>query len=207
MAGGRGTRLKASCEKPLFSFVNKPLISYVLDNLLESDVDIVIIALSPHTVKTREFLVKNGIGEFENLNQEVSYIVTPGEGYVNDYNYLLGLLEGFSKDNVVFSINADLPLVSSDIINYCLFEYSIQDKDALSVFVPEDVVVGWDIDYAYVFKSLVPTGVNIVRSENIIQEHVDLVVCDKPQLALNINTKHNLQIALKFLKENKYLEK
>ena len=69
MAGGRGTRLKASCEKPLFSFVNKPLISYVLDNLLESDVDIVIIALSPHTVKTREFLVKNGIGEFENLNR------------------------------------------------------------------------------------------------------------------------------------------
>lgn len=206
MAGGKGTRLNASCEKPLFKFNDKPLISYTLDNLLSSDVDIVIIALSPYTIETREFLIKNGIGEFESLNQRVSYIVTPGEGYVNDYNYLLGLLEVFSKDNVIFSINADLPLVSSDIINYCLFEYDVQDKDALSVFVPEDVVIGWDIDYGFVFDGLVPTGVNIVRSENIIQEQTDLVVCDKPQLALNINTKHNLQIALNFLKENNVLE-
>ena len=207
MAGGKGTRLKASCEKPLFKFNNKPLISYTLDNLLNSDVDVVIIALSPHTKKTKEFLIEKGSGEFENLDQKVSYIVTPGEGYINDYNYLLGLLEVFSKDNVVFSINADLPLISSDIINDFLYEYSVQDKDALSVFVPEDVVIGWNIDYAYVFRGLVPTGVNIVRSENIIQEQTDLVVCDKPQLALNINTKHNLQIALNFLKENEYLEK
>ena len=139
MAGGKGTRLKASCEKPLFKFNNKPLISYTLDNLLNSDVDVVIIALSPHTKKTKEFLIEKGIGEFENLDQKVSYIVTPGEGYINDYNYLLGLLEVFSKDNVVFSINADLPLISSDIINDFLYEYSVQDKDALSVFVPRRV--------------------------------------------------------------------
>lgn len=203
MAGGKGTRLNTPVEKPLYKFNNKNLLSCTLDNLLKSNVDIVIIALSPHTINTKNFLVNHGCKEFKDLSQKVSYIVTPGEGYIKDYNFLLSLLESFSLDNTVFSINADLPLVSYDIINSILMEYECQDRDALSVFVPEELFIEWDIDYGYAFEGIVPTGVNIVRSENIIQEQTDLIVSDKPQLALNINTLHNHKIAKKFLKENK----
>lgn len=203
MSGGKGTRLNSSCEKPLFDFNGDFLIQCTLNNLLNSNVDIVVIALSPYTPYTEEFLVDNGVVLFKDLTQKVSYIITPGNGYVEDYNYLLEMFEEFSKDNVVFSINVDLPLISSNIINYFLDEYFSHSFDALSVFVPESLLIDLDVDYGYVFEGVVPVGVNIVRSENIVQEQYDLVVCDKPQLALNINTKHNLQIALNFLKENR----
>ena len=36
MSGGKGTRLKADVEKPLFKLRGKPLIDYVIKNLSDS---------------------------------------------------------------------------------------------------------------------------------------------------------------------------
>ncbi|MCQ2738523.1 MAG: NTP transferase domain-containing protein, partial [archaeon] len=50
MAGGKGERLKADCEKPLFPLNDKFLIDYVLNNLNQSKyLDKIVIAVSPNT--------------------------------------------------------------------------------------------------------------------------------------------------------------
>ena len=76
MAGGRGTRLKVPCEKPLFELHDKPLIKYVLDNLKESKlIDKIIITVSPHSCETTRYL-ESLDDDFEILNKlhEEEYI-------------------------------------------------------------------------------------------------------------------------------------
>ncbi|WP_413824340.1 NTP transferase domain-containing protein, partial [Methanobrevibacter sp. UBA337] len=142
MAGGRGTRLNNKVEKPLYNFNGKPLIDHVIENLQKSKVDKIIIALSPHTNQTLKHLKEKGFKNF-NLNLLDSYnefiLNTPGEGYLKDYNYILGLLEKHSKKDTVLFINTDLPFINYNILNKVLNEYLKIQTDALSVFVPEEI--------------------------------------------------------------------
>jgi adenosylcobinamide-phosphate guanylyltransferase len=200
MAGGCGTRLSGDVEKPLFNFNGKFLIDYVLDNFRDSIVDKIIIALSPHTPCTREYLISKGLSEFNDRLVE-SFIVTPGEGYLKDYNYILGLLEKGSKNDTLVFLNTDLPFVSSKIIDDVIGVYESNSLDALSVFVPETIFKDNNIDYKYAFNDLVPSGLNIVRSENIIQEQEDLII-PLVDLALNINTPNNVSVATDYLKKS-----
>lgn len=202
MAGGRGTRLNNKVEKPLYNFNGKPLIDHVIENLQKSKVDKIIIALSPHTNQTLKHLKEKGFKNF-NLNLLDSYnefiLNTPGEGYLKDYNYILELLEKHSKKDTVLFINTDLPFINYNILNKVLNEYLKIQTDALSVFVPEEIFNTNNLDYKYAYKGLVPSGLNIVRSENIIQEQEDLIL-PHIELALNMNTLNNIQIGLKLLK-------
>ena len=57
MAGGKGTRLKVPCDKPLFKLHDKPLIKFVLDNLTASKlIDEIVIAVSPTPRETTQYL-------------------------------------------------------------------------------------------------------------------------------------------------------
>ena len=86
MAGGRGTRLKVPCEKPLFKLHDKPLIKYVIDNLKESKlIDKIIIAVSPNTLETTRYLDSLG-GDFQILD-------TSGDDYLTDLSYILDYFE------------------------------------------------------------------------------------------------------------------
>ncbi|MCD5409786.1 MAG: NTP transferase domain-containing protein, partial [Methanocellales archaeon] len=74
MAGGHGNRLGKG-EKPLIDLCGKPMISYVLNALCQSErVDKIFIATSPHTPETKKHL--------ENVNYRV--IETMGRGYIPD---------------------------------------------------------------------------------------------------------------------------
>ena len=189
MAGGRGTRLKVSCEKPLFKLHDKPLIKFVIDNLNSSKlIDEIIIAVSPNTCETTEYL-KSLDGEFEILD-------TSGDDYLKDLSFILDYFEKKSKKDILLFINADLPFISSKTIDYVLNYYLNSDKDALSVLVPVDVFDDLGLDYSYEFEGKVPSGLNVLRSENIIQDENQLVL-DKVELALNINTIPDSEIAEK----------
>ena len=52
------------------------------------------------------------------------------------------------------------------------------------------------LEYSYEFDGKVPSGLNILRSENIIQDENQLVL-SKVELALNINTIPDSEIAEK----------
>ena len=189
MAGGMGTRLKVPQEKPLFKLHDKPLIKYVLDNLKSSElIDKIVIAVSPNTRKTTEYL--------KSLNEDFIILDTSGEDYLNDLSYILEYFEKESKEDILLFINADLPFISTETIDYVLNYYLNNDKDALSVIVPVEVFNNLGLKYSYEFNGCVPSGLNILRSENIIQDETQLVL-DKVELALNINTIPDSEIAEK----------
>ncbi len=193
MAGGRGTRLKVPCEKPLFKLHDKPLIKFVLDNLKSSRfIDEIIIAVSPNTPETTDYL--------NSLDGDFKILDTSGEDYLTDLSYILTYFENKSKNDTLVFINADLPFISSETIDNVLNHYFKSDKDALSVLVPVDVFEDLGLEYSYDFEGKVPSGLNVLRSENIIQDENQLVI-SKVELALNINTIPDSEIAEKLYYE------
>ena len=193
MAGGMGTRLEVPVEKPLFKLHDKPLIKYVLDNLNASKlIDEIVIAVSQNTCETTEYL--------KSLNGNFKILDTSGEDYLKDLSYILDYFEKKSKYDILLFINADLPFISSKTIDHVLEVYFNSDKDALSVIVPVEVFDELGIDYSYEFNGCVPSGLNILRSENIVQDETQLVL-KKVELALNINTIPDSEIAEKLYYE------
>ena len=189
MAGGMGTRLKVPCEKPLFKLHDKPLIKYVIDNLKSSRlIDKIVIAVSPNTRQTTEYL--------RSLNEDYKILDTSGDDYLKDLSYILDYFEKRSKEDILVFINADLPFISSQTIDDVITHYLDSDKDALSVLVPVEVFEDLGLEYSYDFDGKVPSGLNILRSENIIQDENQLVLA-KVELALNINTIPDSEIAEK----------
>ena len=194
MAGGRGTRLKVPCEKPLFKLHDKPLIKFVLDNLTASKlIDEIIIAVSPNTRETTQYL--------KSLNGNFKILDTSGEDYLKDLSYILDYFEKKSKDDVLLFINADLPFISTETIDEVLNVYLDSDKDALSVVVPVEIFDDLGLNYSYEYNGCVPSGLNVLRSENIVQDEKQLML-KKVELALNINTILDSKIAEKYY--NKY---
>ena len=193
MAGGMGTRLKVPCEKPLFKLHDKPLIKYVIDNLKSSRlIDKIVIAVSPNTRQTTEYL--------KSLNEDYKILDTSGDDYLKDLSYILDYFEKRSKEDILVFINADLPFISSQTIDDVITHYMDSDKDALSVLVPVEVFEDLGLEYSYDFDGKVPSGLNILRSENIIQDENQLVLA-KVELALNINTIPDSEIAEKLYHE------
>ena len=193
MAGGMGTRLKVPCEKPLFKLHDKPLIKYVIDNLKSSRlIDKIVIAVSPNTRQTTEYL--------RSLNEDYKILDTSGDDYLKDLSYILDYFEKRSKEDILVFINADLPFISSQTIDEVITHYLNSDKDALSVLVPVEIFEQLGLEYSYDFEGKVPSGLNILRSENIIQDE-DQLVLSKVELALNINTIPDSEIAEKLYHE------
>ena len=193
MAGGRGTRLKVPCEKPLFKLHDKPLIKYVIDNINQSKfIDKLFIAVSPNTPETTKYL-NSAEGDFKILD-------TSGEDYLTDLSYILDYFEKKSKDDVLLFINADLPFISTQTIDYVLDYYMNSDKDALSTLVPVEIFEKLGLDYSYEFNGYVPSGLNVLRSVNIVQDEDQLVI-PKDELALNINTIPDSKVAEKLYDE------
>lgn len=187
MAGGRGTRLKVPCEKPLFKLHDKPLIKFVLDNLKASKlIDEIVIAVSPHTRETTLYL--------ENLDGDFKILDTSGKDYLTDLSYILDYFEEKSSDDTLLFINADLPFISTETIDDVLNYYFNSPKDALSVLVPVNIFNELGLEYSYEFEGNVPSGLNVLRSVNIVQDEDQLVI-PKVELALNINTIPDSKVA------------
>lgn len=193
MAGGMGTRLEVPCEKPLFKLCNKPLIKYVLDNLNESKlIDEIVIAVSHHTPETTEYL--------KSLNEDFKILDTSGDSYLTDLSFILDYFEKKSDKDILLFINADLPFISTETIDYVLEYYLKSDKDALSTLVPVEIFKDLGLNYSYEFEGNVPSGLNVLRSVNIVQDEDQLII-PKRELALNINTLLDSQVAEKLYKE------
>lgn len=193
MAGGMGTRLKVPEEKPLFKLHDKPLIKYVIDNLKASKlIDEIVIAVSPHTPETTLYL--------ESLNDDFQILDTSGKDYLTDLSFILDYFEKNSKEDTLLFINADLPFISTETIDFVLDYYSKSAKDALSTLVPVEIFNDLGLNYSYEFNGNVPSGLNVLRSVNIVQDEEQLVI-PKVELALNINTIPDSEIAEKLYGE------
>lgn len=190
MSGGMGTRLKLPIEKPLFKLQEKPLIKHVIDNVSSSKfIDKIFIATSPNTPKTKEYI--------DSINSDCIILDTPGENYMDDLGFILDNFEKSSSDDILVFINADLPFISSKTIDYVIEEYLKTDKDSVSVLVPVEIFEDLELKYSYNFNGLVPSGFNILKSKNVVQEELQLIL-PKKELAININTLQDANVANKF---------
>lgn len=197
MAGGFGTRMKTNEEKPLVLFKNRTLIDHVISNLNESKyIEEIFIATSDNSPNVSTHAKK--INEF-GTDKRITNLNTPGNGYLNDLSFILEYFQKKSEDIILVFINSDLPLVGSEIIDYVIEEYLKNDKPAMSVLVPIEIYEKNGIEPSMSFNDLVPSGLNILKSINEIQEEKNIIIPDI-RLALNINTVEDLKVLNRLFK-------
>jgi adenosylcobinamide-phosphate guanylyltransferase len=195
MAGGKGTRMELSEEKPLLQVGGKTVIEHVIMALKNAKtVSAIVVAVSDYTPKTAQMMLKF----------PVSVIKTPGKEYVSDMGYAVKAL-GLQT---VLAICADLPLITAEVIDAIVDCYERCGKPALSVVVSRETKENLGLGGKYGFeldgKSVVPAGINVIDGRRIDEEELDQEICvlDRAEVALNINTVQELRIAENLFKKN-----
>jgi adenosylcobinamide-phosphate guanylyltransferase len=188
MAGGKGTRMTLSEEKPLLQVGGKPVIEHVLTALKNAKkVSSIVVAVSDYTPKTAKLM----------RQFPVSVIKTPGKEYVSDMGYAIRTL----RLQTVLAIGADLPLITAEAIDAILEGYEQCGKPALSVVVSMETKAQLGLGGKYGFelngKRVVPAGINVIDGQRIDEEELDeeIYVSDRKEVAMNINTVRELRIA------------
>jgi len=193
MAGGRGTRMALSEEKPLVMVGGKAMIERVIDALRGArKVEDLVVAVSKDTPKTavraRELSAKP--------------LDTPGEGYVSDLRYAARRL-GPRK---ILTVSADLPLITSAIIDHIVERYENCGKPALTVAVPTNLCERLGLKPEYVFeikgRTVAPVGVSVVDGGWIEEPEIEeeILILEDEALVVNVNTLEDLGIAEKELR-------
>jgi len=190
MAGGKGTRMDLDCEKPMVEVNNKPMISYVIEALLDSTyVDNILVAVSPNTPETTKYLE----------NFPVTIIATAGIGYIEDLSEALSKREYIKENEVIMTIVADLPFVTGQQLDDVFYHYYERKKPAMCVSVPESIFVEHGIKPTLVFDGLVPTGVNLLLANSDEQDQT-IYESQNIELAFNINTINDLDLSEHYTK-------
>lgn len=179
MAGGKGTRMKSHLEKPLIPIKGKPMIEYVMKALDGAEkIDDIIAATTKYTPKTEDFLKNKGI----------RIIRTPGIDYITDLRYIISKL---NSDQVLLTITADLPLIKSSTLDYVMDQYESCGKSALCVAVQPEIFTRYNLKPSWQLKSIIPSGLNILRSINLEQDE-EVLFINELELALNINSQEDI---------------
>ncbi len=193
MAGGKGTRMNSLEEKPLIEICGKPVIEYVLSALKNAKkIDDIYVAVTERTPKTALHAEK----------LQTKIVTTPGKDYVSDIGYATQTL----KLGKFLAIAADLPLITGEIIDQIVKRYENCGKPALTVAIPIEtkIKIGMSSEYSFKMdnKDVVPTGINIIDGNKRYGDEwldQDIFLLDQIELAININTPQELQIAKKLL--------
>ena len=190
MAGGRGSRLKLSVEKPLLRVYGASMLECVVAALKDvRKVGRIIVAVSQYTPKTAELAKK----------LELEVIETPGKGYVEDMRWAIMKLR--LKHTIV--IAADLPFIKSTLIKRVLRHYARVKKPALAIVVPARPLEDMGLKMRYKFRvkgvEVAPTGINILNGSVLKQSHLDQEIYIESDFLslLNINTLADFRCALK----------
>jgi adenosylcobinamide-phosphate guanylyltransferase len=190
MAGGRGSRLKMG-EKPLVTLFGRPLIDYVALALEDSSVDRIFVATTENVPRTREWAVERGLAVVE----------------TGSYGYVADMIEAVKKAEVtdpIMIIMADLPLVTSDLIDEIIEVYEGRPEPALSTHTPLDLHsrLGRRPDslFNYQGRLIVPAGINVLDGAEIEKEQEDFhLILERIELAVNVNVAGDLMLCEKIM--------
>ncbi len=188
MAGGKGTRMTLAGEKPLVQVGGRPVIEHVLAALGHAKkVDSVVVAVTDSTPLTTSHLA----------SFPVKVLQTPGKEYVSDMGYAVRAL----KLQTIITIEADMPLITGEIIDDIIEHYAWCKKAALAVAVPMETKkkLGMSLGYAFEHQGqiVVPSGINVNDGKRIDDPELDqeVYIVDKAEVAVNINTVGELKTA------------
>ena len=195
MCGGRASRMQEGViEKPLLKVNSVAMVERVILALVSSDrFDRIVAAVSPNTPKTQELLKSKGI----------EIVKTSGEGYSNDLSYLLSKL----KPRRVMVVPSDLPLLNSQIVSEILdaidnSSSSMKDHGpAISIVVEKGFVERIGAKPSIVLDQYCHSGITIFNTISFSTEAVEEYywVMNRKEIALNVNTKEELELAKKLL--------
>jgi len=185
MAGGKGTRMNISNEKLLLEY-KKPVIFHVIDALKNSHCfSQVIVATSPNSPDTKHVLEQN----------RIEILSTPGNGYVNDLNFLLQKMSGS-----VFVTSGDLPLLDKEIIQTLAEKFNsknvwtsflVSKKFLNSLGLESNLLINYgDIDCVH-------TGISIINADkiqNLDQVKENYIILDDKRIAFNLNRKKDYEL-------------
>jgi adenosylcobinamide-phosphate guanylyltransferase len=155
--------------------------------------DRIIAAVSPNTPKTNEFLKSKGI----------EIIETAGEGYSQDLSHLLSKL----KPDKVVVVPSDIPLLNSQIVKEILNIIDDDDdrqeqEQAISIILEKGFVEEIGVKPSIVLMNqYCHSGITIFNSMVVSTEPVKehYLVMNRKEIALNVNTKEELELAEKLL--------
>jgi GTP:adenosylcobinamide-phosphate guanylyltransferase len=196
MCGGRASRMQqqqGSIEKPLIKVDGVAMVERVISALASSNrFDRIIAAVSPNTPKTNEFLKSKGI----------EIIETAGEGYSQDLSHLLSKL----KPHKVVVVPGDIPLLNSQIVKEILNTIDDDDRQeqeqAISIILEKGFVEEIGVKPSIVLMNqYCHSGITIFNSMVVSTEPVKehYLVMNRKEIALNVNTKEELELAEKLL--------
>jgi adenosylcobinamide-phosphate guanylyltransferase len=198
MCGGRASRMQqqqqGGIEKPLIKVDGVAMVERVISALASSDrFDRIIAAVSPNTPKTNEFLKSKGI----------EIIETAGEGYSQDLSHLLSKL----KPDKVVVVPSDIPLLNSQIVKEILNTINDDDdrqeqEQAISIILEKGFVEEIGVKPSIVLMNqYCHSGITIFNSMVVSTEPVKehYLVMNRKEIALNVNTKEELELAEKLL--------
>lgn len=183
-------------EKPLLKVDGVAMVDRVISALASSHrFDRIVAAVSPNTPNTNEFLKSKGIETIE----------TAGEGYSQDLSYLLSKL----KPQKVVAVPGDIPLLNSQIVNEILNIIGDDDDDrqeqepAISIILEKGFVEGIGVKPSIVLMNqYCHSGITIFNTIAAVgTEPVKecYLVMNRKEIALNVNTKEELELAEKLL--------
>jgi len=189
MSGGRGSRMKTGEEKPLVKVAGKSLVERVFDALRGSGrFEEVVAVTSPNAPRTQEFL--------RSLRAEV--VETPGRGYPHDLSVLLA---AFAQEKV-FVVPADLPLLTAKTVAEMVDRVS-QTAPAVSIVLEKSFVEDLGIKPSVVVDSrYCHSGITLFSSGVSGPVEERYVVMNSAEIAVNVNTKEEKEIAELLLVQN-----
>ena len=184
-------------EKPLLKVAGVAMVDRVISALANSNrFDRIVAAVSPNTHKTNEFLKSKGIETIE----------TAGEGYSQDLSCLLSKL----KPKKVVAVPGDIPLLNSQIVNEILSIIVDDDDDddrqeqepAISIILEKEFVEEIGVKPSILLMDqYCHSGITIFNTIAVGTEPVKerYLVMNRKEIALNVNTKEELELAEKLL--------
>ena len=190
MCGGSGTRMGGDIEKSLVSLGGSPLVARVVGALRNSQrFERIVAAVSPIAPATGDFVRSIG----------VQVVETSGAGYSQDLSTVLNDL----RPNRVLVISADMPLVSSQIIDEIASKE--QTKPLLSIILTKEFVDRIGITPSVAFRhggvDYCQSGISIfdTSSQSAGEVEEEYVIMDRTEIALNVNSIKELELAEKLL--------
>jgi adenosylcobinamide-phosphate guanylyltransferase len=200
MAGGKGTRMGLTVEKPLLMFLGKPLVDWVAQAVADAGkVSEFYVVTSANTPETEKHCLSRGW----------KVLRTDAKGYHND------LKQAVLKANLtgpVLTMPSDVPAITGQFLDKVIEAFEVCGKDFLAVFVPiktrQDLGLSISSTDEYKGEWYAVSGVNIINGAKIQGEgkiETSAIISEETEVLLNINTVKDLEIAEKIVIKTKKL--
>jgi adenosylcobinamide-phosphate guanylyltransferase len=197
MAGGKGSRMGLPTEKPLLPFLGKPLIDWVAEAISKSTkISEFCVITSSNTPQTEAHCRRMGR----------KYVHTDAMGYHDDLKQAVAKLGWMGS---VLTMPSDVPAVTGAVLDKIVAEFEACDKDFLAVFVPIEKrqELGLSISSTDEYKGVwyAVSGVNIINGAKIQgtgKIETAAIITSKIEVALNVNTIKDLEIAERLMTKN-----